>query len=412
MTLDVAIVGAGPYGLSLAAHLRTRRVRFRIFGHPMRSWTAHMPPGMSLQSDGVSSSLSDPAASLTIRRFHEERGLPFKVAAPIASETFVAYGRAFQDRFVPGLEQRDVQAFRREGDGYRLTLLDGEIVRAANVVVAVGMHRFRHVPPLLRELPARYVSHSADYGPVDALVGREVVVIGSGASAIDLAAALHKHGSNVSIVMRRNEIAFQDPPGRPPRLPNFRNPGSGWTCKFCADAPHLFHMLPERTRRNIVASYPGVPPGWFMRDVIDDVPIISQHTPLRAEVRDNRVQLQLVSPEGTVTYMWPDHVVAATGYKVDVARLDFIDPALVEQLRTVDSAPVLSPDFESSSRGLYFIGPVAAMSFGPVMRSVYGATFTVRRLSEHLARSSAARVAPLPLRAGQISTRIFSSPVR
>ncbi len=371
-----------------------------------------MPPGMSLQSDGVSSSLSDPAASLTIRRFHEERGLPFKVAAPIASETFVAYGRAFQDRFVPGLEQRDVQAFRREGDGYRLTLLDGEIVRAANVVVAVGMHRFRHVPPLLRELPARYVSHSADYGPVDALVGREVVVIGSGASAIDLAAALHKHGSNVSIVMRRNEIAFQDPPGRPPRLPNFRNPGSGWTCKFCADAPHLFHMLPERTRRNIVASYPGVPPGWFMRDVIDDVPIISQHTPLRAEVRDNRVQLQLVSPEGTVTYMWPDHVVAATGYKVDVARLDFIDPALVEQLRTVDSAPVLSPDFESSSRGLYFIGPVAAMSFGPVMRSVYGATFTVRRLSEHLARSSAARVAPLPLRAGQISTRIFSSPVR
>lgn len=56
----VAIIGAGPYGLSIAAHLRAYGIPFRIFGAPLDSWRRHMPVGMMLKSDGFASSLSAP----------------------------------------------------------------------------------------------------------------------------------------------------------------------------------------------------------------------------------------------------------------------------------------------------------------------------------------------------------------
>ena len=62
---QLAIVGAGPYGLSIAAHLRERGVNFRIFGTPMRTWREQMPRGMLLKSDGFASNLSDPQPVLT-----------------------------------------------------------------------------------------------------------------------------------------------------------------------------------------------------------------------------------------------------------------------------------------------------------------------------------------------------------
>jgi cation diffusion facilitator CzcD-associated flavoprotein CzcO len=58
-TTDIVIVGAGPYGLSVAAHVRRHGRPFRIFGSPTRSWRSNMPDGMFLKSEGRASSLSD-----------------------------------------------------------------------------------------------------------------------------------------------------------------------------------------------------------------------------------------------------------------------------------------------------------------------------------------------------------------
>src|SRR5882672_7489182 len=70
---DVAIVGAGPYGLSIAAHLRSTDVTFRIFRRPMQTWREHMPNGMLLKADGFASNLADPASSFTLKSFVNRR---------------------------------------------------------------------------------------------------------------------------------------------------------------------------------------------------------------------------------------------------------------------------------------------------------------------------------------------------
>ncbi len=76
--VDVAIIGAGPYGLSIAAHLAGRGVDFRIFGSPMHTWRTSMPEGMVLKSEGNASDLYDPDGEMTLARYCADRGLPYK----------------------------------------------------------------------------------------------------------------------------------------------------------------------------------------------------------------------------------------------------------------------------------------------------------------------------------------------
>ena len=138
--LNTAIVGAGPYGLSIAAHFRRGGIPFRIFGRPMDSWLAHMPKGMMLKSDGFASNIYDPDNAFTLKQFCAERGIEYADAgSPVRLETFATYGLAFRDRMVPELEDKLVVSLDRLPDGFRLQLEDGETLQARTVVLAVAL---------------------------------------------------------------------------------------------------------------------------------------------------------------------------------------------------------------------------------------------------------------------------------
>jgi len=207
--LPTAIIGAGPYGLSVAAHLRRSGVPFRIFGRPMDSWVAHMPKGMMLKSDGFASNIYEPESSFTLEKFCAERGIEYAHAGtPVRLETFAAYGLAFKDRMVPELEDKLVANVQRLRDGFELQLADGETVQARTVVLAVGITHFDYVPENLAHLPAEFLSHSSRHHDVEQFRGREVVVIGGGSSALDWAALLQEAGANVQLVARQAALKF------------------------------------------------------------------------------------------------------------------------------------------------------------------------------------------------------------
>src|SRR5580698_4594150 len=117
--LSTTIIGAGPYGLSVAAHLRRSGIPFRIFGRPMDSWLAHMPKGMMLKSDGFASNIYDPDGEFTLKQFCAERGIEYADAGlPVRLETFSAYGLAFRERMLPELEHTLVVRLARVSDGF------------------------------------------------------------------------------------------------------------------------------------------------------------------------------------------------------------------------------------------------------------------------------------------------------
>jgi thioredoxin reductase len=394
---EVVIIGAGPFGLSVAAYLRARGLDFRIFGSPMQTWLENMPRGMRLKSEGFASSIYDPHSSFTLAHYCRERNLAYAdIGLPVPLETYSAYGLEFQRRFVPHLENKAVVSVRRGSGGFELLLDDGERLTAKNIVMAVGLSHFAHVPPALAALPEALVTHSSRHHVLDGFRGREVVVVGAGASALDIAALLQQDGVPVQVVARRSSIHFHSPP--PSTRPSFwrqlRKPvtglGPGWHLFLCTHTPLIFRRMPESFRLEKVRNVLGPAPGWFMKDqVVGKIPLHLGATVNKAEAVNGRVHLELTDRTGARNTIEADHVIAGTGYRVDLRRLTFLDPNLLSAIREVEHTPKLSAHFESSVPGLYFVGAAAANTFGPLMRFAFGAGFAANRVSSRLARSSA-----------------------
>jgi len=396
---DVAIIGAGPYGLSIAAHLRAGNVDHRVIGSPMHFWRAHMPFGMQLKSEGFASNLYDQKRELPLKRFCEERRIAYAdLGIPVHLETFTAYGRDFQKRFVPEAEDKRVEFLERSPAGFQLHLDDGTSFTARRAIVAVGVDHFRSVPAQLAHLPAEFGSHSSEHNSLDRFVGRDITVIGAGSSAIDLAVLLSEKGANVRLVARTNSIKVHGKMQLPrPLWDRISQPmsgiGPGWKHIILSDAPTLVHLLPSSMRLMAVKRILGPAGGWFMKERLAHVPLLLGYRLRRAECSDSRVHLEMVANDGTQRRLQTEHVIAATGFSPDLHRLPFLSDEIRLRLRAIENTPVLSSYFESSVRGLYFVGAISANSFGPVMRFAVGAKFTARQISKHVALTSRVRTA-------------------
>src|SRR6478672_1268411 len=157
---DVAVIGAGPHGLSLAAHLAARGIDFRVFGKPFNTWAEHMPKNMMLKSDGFVSNLSSPAANSTLKAWCARNNIPYAdEGLPVPLDTFLAYAGSFRKRFVPMLEETDVVSLQRDGEDFTLALETGERLKARNVVLAIGITSFAYTPPVLAQLSPDHLSH-------------------------------------------------------------------------------------------------------------------------------------------------------------------------------------------------------------------------------------------------------------
>ncbi len=394
--IDVAIIGAGPYGLSIAAHLRDQKVAFRIFGTPMSSWRNHMPAGTLLKSFGFASNLYDPGSTFTLAHFCEEQGIAYSdVVDPISLETFIAYGMEFQRRFVPDLEQTDITSLRRSPEGFTLTTQTGESVSARRVIIAVGISYFGNIPSIFADLPEQLVTHSSQHTDVSRFSKRTVAVIGAGASAADLAGLLHEAGADVHMIARCDSIHFHEPPDPDPRpfLHRLLMPrsglGQGWPARLCTDLPLVFHALPWKLRFLAVQRINGPAPGWFAKSkVVGHVTLHLGASLKEVRKNENGAYLFITQRDGPAKELHVDHIIAATGYKVNLQRLDFLDQDLRRQMASVDETPILNTNFESSVPGLYFVGLAAASSFGPLCRFAYGAKFTSNRIARHLAATT------------------------
>ena len=405
--IEIAIVGAGPYGLSIAAHLRNQNIPFRIFGRAMDSWVSHMPQGMMLKSDGFASNIYDPDGKFTLKQFCAERGIQYAdMGTPVHLQTFSDYGLAFRDRMVPELEDKRVVGINRLPDGFLLRLDQGEEVKAKRVVLAIGITNFEYLPECFSDLPAELVSHSYRHHDLSQFKNRTVLVVGAGSSAIDAAGLLRDADADVQLVARATSLRFHTgpTPGKRRSLwKRLRHPdsglGPGLRSRFFSDWPALFHTLPEDLRLNLVRKTLGPSAGWFVKDkVMGRVPLVLGCAVERAEVEGGKVRVHLKGLDGSQRELVADHVIAATGYKVSMERLNFLGTEIRNSLKTVENTPVLKSNFESSEPGLYFVGLAAANSFGPVMRFAFGAAFTAQNLTQTIMKSLKHSPASAPVR--------------
>jgi len=396
----VAIVGAGPYGLAAAAHLRAQNVETRIFGEPMEFWKRHMPRGMFLRSGAHASSLADPHNRLGLDRYRSLHGIP--PAKPVPIEHFVGYGEWFQQQAVPDLDRRAVAHLAANSHGFRVRLADGEEFHAGRVVVATGISPFAHRPPQFADLPASLVSHSFDHADLRGFAGQRVAVLGAGQSALESAALLHEAGTDVEVIARAPatymipDVAYSglsrsvrhllSPLARPPfdiMGPRFVSWLIAW--------PRLFRHIP-RPLQNFLTARAVRPAGAsWLAPRLTPIPITAGRTILGAKPVGSRLRLQLTDGSKRIV----DHLLLGTGYRVDISRYSFLAPALGQAVRTREGYPELAVGFESSVPGLHFVGTPAAGTFGPLCRFVVGTRYVARELTRHITtRSSNGQTSP------------------
>lgn len=396
----VAIIGAGPYGLAAAAHLRAAGVETRIFGEAMAFWERQMPAGMLLRSYWQASHIGDPEHALTLDAYQAASGKP--VPQPVPLDRFVAYGQWFARQVTPDLDQRHIDRIERESGGFRLITADGEPVRARRVVVAAGIAAFAHRPAAFAAIPPELASHTAEHRDFVRFAGKQVVVLGGGQSALESAALLHEAGAHVEVIARaptvhwlrygsgsRLHAVLHSPknPLKPLLYPpsDVGPPG----INLLVDKPPLFKTVPTRALQGRIARRAIRPAGsGWLRPRLQTVLIHTGMTITAAKPSGERLKIGL--SDGAVRLV--DHLLLATGYAVDVARYPFVTPELLRGLRMVAGYPLLTAGFESSVPGLYFVGAPAAESFGPLMRFVAGTGFAARGLTRaiHAARRHAA----------------------
>lgn len=388
MTLahDVAVIGAGPYGLAATTHLRACGLAVHALGRPMDLWE-RMPVGMLLRSSWEASTIADPDGALTLDAY--EAANRVRISRPIPLEDYLRYARWYQRQAVPDVDTRRVVSVQRADGRFELALDDGDALTARRVVIATGPADHARCPPGLAGLPAPLVQHSSALWQLGEFRRRRTAIVGSGQSAIELAALLHEAGADVEVIARADRIRWlrrsgwlHSRDGAVRRLLYPPTDVGPVGLSHLVAVPNAFRHVPVRLGDRI--AYRCIRPaaaGWLVERTTD-VRItlgtgIASATPVEGGLR-------LVLDDGTAREV--DRLVLATGYDIRADRHPLLGPELRAQLRTRDGAPLLAPGFESSVPGLHFVGAFAAASFGPVMRFVSGTPFTGRALADRLAR--------------------------
>ncbi len=389
---EVLIIGAGPFGVSISAYLSALGIGHHIVGRPMDTWRAHMPVGMNLKSEPYASAIASPSPGYDLAAYSGQHQLPYADrVGPVSIERFLDYGDWYTKQLAPDVRDLTVTSVEQVDRGFRVGFADGDPLTARQVVVATGILPHAAIPDELSGLPSEHVSHSADHHTLGRFRGQRVAVVGAGQSALETAALLHEAGAEALLVVRRPGIIWLDPnPETISRLGHVKRPVTqlceGWHCAFW-NSPAAFRLLPENMRITKARTVLGPAGAWWLKSRVEGkLEVLSDHRVLSARPDGNGVHLVLEGPNRSTVDV--DHVIAATGFRIDLARLPFLSDAVRAKVVTLNGFPVLSRAAESTIPGLYFVGAPAAVSLGPSMRFIAG----THNIASQVARTVARRL--------------------
>ncbi|MFC4785082.1 FAD-dependent oxidoreductase [Nocardioides sp. MAHUQ-72] len=373
---ELLVIGAGPYAYSAAAHARGRGIRTRVVGHPMSFWRDRMPADMYLRS-GPDWHL-DADGEHTFEAFFEDRGLSAADHDPIPIGVFLDHTDWFAERKGLAVEQRLVRDLTEADGVLRADMQDGGVITAEKVLAAPGVAHFAQLPQWYDAVPADRRSHTSELVSFDDLAGARVAVIGGRQSAYEWAALLCDHGAERVDVVHRHDT------------PDFARVSWSFVDDYVEQTMATrgwWRRLPAAEQSAVAQEFWQVGrltlEPWLVPRMQPDV--VHRHP--RSEVvsvdcdEPDVVRLTLSDGDGLVV----DHVVFASGYRADLARVPYL-AGVLDRVSVTDGFPDLSEGLETSLPGLYVTGFAATRDFGPFYGFTKGCPSAARIAVEEMLR--------------------------
>lgn len=393
---DVVILGAGPYGLAAAAHLRQiPDLDVRIFGDPLAFWRQNMPAGMILRSHRIASEILPPNDATSLRAYERQTGR--KLPRNLRIQDFIAYGTWFQRAVVPDIDSRRIVMVEPSAAGFQVHLASGETLTARRFVVAAGIAPFAWRPPEFAKLPPALVSHTSDHHNFRPFAGKRILIVGSGQSGLESAALLQENGAEAEVVGREEHIHWLF--GRASRLLHHGLGGRVRDLLYAPEdvgpaglsqlmaRPDLLRRLPRRLQNRLIQRGLRSAGAQWLVERLRKVRITLGRTVTEVSTAGERARLRL--DDGSERQ--PDHILLATGYHVNITKYDFLAPDMLADVARNNGFPILRDGMESSVPGLHFLGAPAIWSFGPCMLFISGTWYTCPALVRRIAATSANR---------------------
>ena len=387
--LDVAVIGAGPYGLSVSAHLRGVR-KVRAFGRPMHTWRTRMPPDMRLRSDWHETSFSAPGGSATFDGWAADTGEPRE--EPIPLQKFLRYSEWFRERYAGDVDASDITRVERRNGTFRLTTDGNEEVDASTLVIAVGAVPFAAAPAPFAEEMGDDLRFATDLQDYSAYASRRVIVVGGGQGGLESALLAARAGADVQMVVRSSLRWFADREPHKSRSPlgerlyRLAYPAVGYgppPLNRLVMRPDLFSRLPRSIRRRLTARVLRAGGSPWLRQAIEDAVRITQGAAVDTIVRrDGEIRLRLT--DGSV--LDADAVIVAAGFRFSLDRLSFLTPEIRAGISMDEGWPLLDRWFRSTDPNVLFVGFASEHRFGPIVRFIPGTRFSAPRVEELMRR--------------------------
>ena len=368
MKTDLLIIGAGPFGLAVAAQAAHDGIEYLIIGKPMGFWRENMPKGMFLRS--ACDWHLDPLNEHTIEAFLRTQGRTPKDVEPLSLEFYLSYAEWFrQQKNIQPLALYIDQLDKPDGsDHFTAITANGEIINAKRVVLAPGFKHFANTPAdLIAKLPQGSYQHTSTFVDFSNASNQRYLIIGGRQSAYEWAALLLEAGAKAVHVAHRHPT------------PAFDVADWSWVNELVdnmAHDPSWFRRLSQADKDQVIQRMWAegrlkLEP-WLAPRLNDDRLKLWPQTQLVSctETQDGALAATLSNGEAIEI----DQVILATGYKVDITRLPILSPNLKTNLATRNGFPALDDHFETSIPNLFITSMPAMQDFGPF----FGFTISVR----------------------------------
>jgi FAD-dependent urate hydroxylase len=362
--LDLAIIGAGPYGLSIAAHAKKAGLDYQVFGYPMEFWHSKMPPNMYIRTLVEHTGLSDPDYQYTLKNYQAEKKVALEY--PLPRSILVDYAKWFINKTNISIHETYITNVGEQQASFTLLTEKGQNVVAKRVIVAVGLTNAKYIPDTLRHLSEDQLSHTSDYTSYQSFKGKSVLVVGGGQSAWEAAALLHQAGAKVDLAYRRA---------------NYLSPDKHTNAKQ-KELASKFYYLSQQEKDEIRKQLERPTVSDFLVPLVEGKVKQRPNTMITSVTVNDHMQVQF----NDNTHAIFDHIIVATGYRFLVHNLSFLHQVIAKIDTNEVGEPIVNESFESSLSNMFFVGPAASYSHGPTFRFISGVWRTSEILINNLTR--------------------------